>query len=110
MVYQRPQYISPPQFGQMQPPQQQMPPPGTTPVMPPPQYGNNQYGRINPAGDPEYTKGPNDMPHPGEITMTTKDYYSKKSRDVVLAFIIGMALMWKIYPIFQRTIEAIFGG
>jgi hypothetical protein len=61
---------------------------------------------MNPAADPDYARGHNNYPHPGEHFLTTKQLIARYFTLYVAGVVSGMALMFYLFPIIIRIVTA----
>jgi len=91
----------------------QAPPPGYgQQQQPPPGNQGWQQSQVppgfNPASGHESVRGHHDYPHPGEHFFTTKQLYSRYATIFIGGMIVGLIIMWKIYPVLLAAYEAVF--
>ncbi len=91
---------APPGYGY--PPQQQ--------PMAPPQPGYGAPPAWNGANAHPSTLGHNDYPSPGEIHLTQKQFWTRIAVATLTGIIIGGIIMFRLFPIFVKVLEAASGA
>jgi len=94
------------------------PPPQNGAMGPPvayPQGGAVAAAQVPPgyqpgANAPEYAKGHNGYPHPGEHFFTTKELITRFATVFVLGVILGGFIMFKLFPVIVRIVTAAAAG
>jgi len=73
-------------------------------------FGQQRTYNYNMANEPEFVKGHQDMPHPGEDHHPPKHANNRLIQVLIVGIIIGLVIMWRLYPVASRMWDAGIGG